>query len=112
LFPPWERVRFVWMRIIAKRALRQFWETHPRGSEAKTPLQVWYSTTESADWASPADVKANYGDASILKNSRVVFNIAGNKFRLIVRINYPYRVVYIRFVGTHDEYDRIDAETI
>jgi mRNA interferase HigB len=57
-------------------------------------------------------VKATYGDASILKDSRVVFNIAGNKFRLIVRINYPYRVVYIRFVGTHDEYDRIDAEMI
>ena len=60
----------------------------------------------------PADVKAVYGDASILKNSRVVFNIAGNKFRLVVRINYPYRIVYIRFVGTHAEYDGIDAETI
>ena len=112
MLPPWERVRFIGMRIIAKRTLRQFWETHPRGSEAKTPLQVWYSTTEAADWANPADVKASHRDASILKDSRVVFNIAGNKFRLIVRINYPYRVVYIRFVGTHDEYDGIDAETI
>jgi mRNA interferase HigB len=100
------------MRIIAKRTLRQFWETHPRGSEARTPLQVWYSTAENAEWAKPADVKATYGDASILKNSRVVFNIGGNKFRLVARINYPYKVIYIRFVGTHEEYDGIDAETI
>ncbi len=100
------------MRIIAKRTLRRFWETHPRGAEAKTPLQVWHSTVEGADWATPADVKASYGDASILKNSRVVFNIAGNKFRLVTRINFPYRVVYVRFVGTHEEYDHIEAEAI
>lgn len=100
------------MRIIAKRTLRQFWENHPRGKEAETPLQVWYATVEGKDWAGPADVKASYGDASILKNSRVVFNISGNKYRLVVRINYPFRVIYIRFIGTHDEYDRIDAETI
>ena|SRR4028119_1375165 len=100
------------MRIITKRTLQRFWETHPRGREAKTPLQVWYSIVESADWKAPADVKAIYGDASILKNSRVVFNIGGNKFRLVVRINYRLRIVYVRFVGTHDEYDEIDAETI
>jgi mRNA interferase HigB len=100
------------VRIIAKRTLRQFWETHPRGPAAKTPLEVWYSTVEHADWARTADVKATYGDASILKNSRVVFNIGGNKYRLVARINYSYRVVYIRFVGTHTEYDAIDAETI
>lgn len=100
------------MRIIAKRTLRRLWETHRRGAEAKVPLQVWHSVVEDADWAMPADVKATYGDCSILKNSRVVFNIAGNKFRLVVRINYPYRIVYIRFVGTHEEYDNIDAETI
>lgn len=76
------------------------------------PLQVWYSTVEDADWATPADVKGTYRDASILKNSRVVFNIAGNKFRLVVRINYPYRVVYVRFIGTHEEYDAINVETI
>ena len=100
------------MRIIAKRTLRQFWETHPRGVQAETPLKVWYSTVEAADWMSPADVKSTFGDASILKSSRVVFNIAGNKFRLIAHINYQYRVVYVRFVGTHAEYDAIDAETI
>jgi mRNA interferase HigB len=100
------------MRVIAKRTLRQFWEDHPRGAEAKGALQVWHSATEAADWAMPADLKKSHGDASILKNSRVVFNIAGNKFRLMARINYPYRVVYVRFVGTHEEYDDIDAETI
>jgi mRNA interferase HigB len=100
------------MRIIAKRTLRQFWETHPRGAEAKAPLQVWHSTVAGMDWAAPRDVKASYGDASILKNGRVVFNIGGNKFRLVVRINYPARIVFIRFVGTHGEYDDIDAETI
>jgi mRNA interferase HigB len=100
------------MRIIAKRTLRQFWETHPRGAPARTALLVWHSTVEAADWAAPADVKATYGDASILKNSRVVFNVAGNRYRLVARINYPFRVVYIRFVGTHEEYDDIDAETI
>jgi mRNA interferase HigB len=100
------------MRIIAKRTLRQFWETHPRGAEAKTPLTVWHSTVQVSDWATPADVKQTYGDASILRHSRVVFNIGGNKFRVVVRINYPYRIVYIRFVGTHEEYYRINAETI
>jgi mRNA interferase HigB len=67
---------------------------------------------EGKNWATPSDVKASYGDASILKNSRVVLNIAGNKFRLVVRINYPFRTVFIRFIGTHEEYDDIDAETI
>ncbi len=100
------------MRIIARRTLRRFWESHPRGAEAKVPLQLWHSTVEAADWAAPSDVKATYGDASILKSSRVVFNIPGNKFRLVTRVNYAYRIVYVRFVGTHKEYDGIDAETI
>jgi mRNA interferase HigB len=100
------------MRVIAKRTLRLFWERHPRGMEAKTALEVWHSTTVRADWATAADVKSAYADASILKGGRVVFNIAGNKFRLVARINYAYRIVYIRFVGTHQEYDDIDAERI
>ncbi len=100
------------MRIISKRTLRQFWETHPRGAEAKTQLQVWHSTVKAADWANPADVKRTFGDASILKNGRVIFNVSGNKFRLVVRINHAYRIVYVRFVGTHEEYDNIDVETI
>jgi mRNA interferase HigB len=65
-----------------------------------------------AEWASPSDVKREFGAASVLKDGRVVFNIAGNKYRIVVWINYPYRVVYVRFIGTHAQYDRIDAQTI
>lgn len=100
------------MRIIAKRTLRQFWERERRFADAKRALEDWYTQVCRADWSTPADVKAHYGDASILRGSRVVFNICGNKYRLIVKISYPYRVVYIRFVGTHAEYDVIDAETV
>lgn len=80
--------------------------------DAKIPLEAWYAFTDKSDWASPADVKKDFGNASILKEGRVVFNIAGNKYRLVVKINYPYRVVYIRFIGTHAQYDAIDAQTI
>ena len=65
-----------------------------------------------ADWASPADVKGDFGSASILRDGRVVFNLAGNKYRMVVWINYPYRVIYVRFIGTHAHYDRIDAQTV
>ncbi len=100
------------MRVIAKRALRTFWERHPKNAAAKVPLQDWYARAAVADWATPSDVKAQFGAASILKQGRVVFSVGGNKYRLVVRINYPYRVVYVRFVGTHEEYDAIDANTI
>lgn len=82
------------------------------GTRRRPALEVLAQRRGSRRLGTPADVKETYGDASILRNSRVVFNIGGNKFRLVVRINYPYRIVYIRFVGTHEEYDRIDAETI
>lgn len=97
------------MRIIARRTLREFWESHP---DAEEPLLAWYREVEKEDWDTPAKVKAKYASASIVGNSRAVFNIKGNAYRLIVAINYPYRVVYIRFVGTHAEYDRIDAEEV
>jgi mRNA interferase HigB len=97
------------VRIIAKRALREFWRRVP---QAKEPLSAWYADARAADWASPNAIKARYRSASILKNNRVVFNIAGNSYRLVVRINYHYRVVYVRFVGAHAEYDRIDAEVV
>lgn len=100
------------MRIIALRTLRQFWESHPQGREAEAALWAWYAEAARADWATPADVKAQYRQASVLKSGRVVFNVAGNKFRLVVRINYPYRVVYVRFVGTHAEYDAVDADAV
>jgi len=97
------------MRIIAKRTLREFWERYP---EAEEPLLAWYREVEKQDWDTPAEVKAKYGGASIVGDNRVVFNIKGNDYRLVVKINYPYRVVYIRFVGTHAEYDAIDVEEV
>ena len=97
------------MRIISRRSLRIFWERHP---SAEQPLKAWYKEAEEADWSSPADVKSTYGTASVLKGGRVVFNIAGNKYRLVVKIEYKLQIVFIRFVGTHEEYDEIDAETI
>jgi mRNA interferase HigB len=100
------------MRVIALSTLKTFWEAKPKHADAKEPTLAWYRHCLHADWSSPADVKADFGNASVLKDGRVVFNIAGNKYRLVVWINYPYRVVYVRFVGTHDEYDRIDAQTI
>lgn len=83
-----------------------------RCPEAKAELDAWFHEAEAAVWANPAQVKAQYGNASILKGSRVVFNICGNKYRLVVKLNYAYSVVYIRFAGTHREYDGISAEQI
>ncbi len=97
------------MRIISKAPLREFWERCP---SAALPLQAWYKETAAAAWPTPNDVKAQHRNASIIANSRVVFNIKGNDFRLIVAINYAAAIVYIRFVGTHPEYDKIDAATI
>ena len=97
------------MRVIKKRTLQEFWQ---RNGDAKKPLEAWYAEAKAAHWLNSAEIKAQYGNASILKDSRVVFNIHGNKYRLIVKINYPYSVVYIRFIGTHREYDLIDAEEI
>lgn len=100
------------MRIIALSTLKAFWEKNPKFLDVKEPVLSWYRHTLQADWSTPADVKEAFGNASILKDGRVVFNIAGNKYRLIVWINYPYRVVYIRFIGTHAQYDRVDAQTV
>ena len=100
------------MRIIALSALKIFWETRPSYADVKEPTLAWYRRVLQADWETPADVKKNFGNASILKDGRVVFNLAGNKYRLVVWINYAYRVVYIRFIGTHAQYDRIDVQTV
>lgn len=99
------------MRIIAKRTLREFWED-PQFSDSKGQLEAWYEEVTKADWATPQELKAQFGHASILQDSRVVFNIKGNDYRLVVKINYAYRMVYIRFIGTHKMYDDIDAVTI
>ena len=100
------------MRIIALGTLKAFLARSPAYAEARDPVMAWYRQVTAADWAAPADVKQNICSASILKDGRVVFNIAGNKYRIVVWINYPYRVVYVRFIGTHKQYDAIDAQTI
>lgn len=97
------------MRVIALGTLRDFWEQH---ADSEVPLRAWYHEARHADWDSPAAVKAKYGSASFIGGNRVVFNIKGNSYRLVVKVNYPLRVVYIRFIGTHAAYDRIDAEEV
>jgi mRNA interferase HigB len=100
------------MRVIALSALKRFWEGKGGHADAREPLLAWFREASKADWADPADVKRQFGTASILRDGRVVFDIAGNKYRLVVWINYHYRVVYVRFIGTHRQYDRIDAQNI
>jgi mRNA interferase HigB len=100
------------MRVIALSTLKAFWAETPGYTDAEQPTLAWYRDVLKADWATPSQVKAQFGTASILRDGRVVFNIAGNKYRVVVWINYPYRVVYIRFIGTHRQYDGIDAQTI
>lgn len=100
------------MRVIALSALREFWDGKAAHVEAREPTLAWYRHVLHADWRSPSDVKRDFGSASILQDGRVVFNIAGNRYRIVVRINFPYRVVYVRFIGTHAQYDRINAQTI
>jgi mRNA interferase HigB len=97
------------VRIIAISTLRSFWESN---KDAEEPLKAWYNEAKMADWATPHQVKSMHGNASVLGDNRIVFNIAGNKYRLIVKFNYPYRIGYVRFIGTHAEYDRVDVEEI
>ncbi|GFO56019.1 hypothetical protein GMSM_30260 [Geomonas sp. Red276] len=97
------------MRIVSRKTLREFWSKHP---EARQPLQAWYDDAKHAAWCSPSDIKNVYRNASFLANNRVVFNIKGNNYRLIVVVQYVHGIIYIRFVGTPRDYDRIDAGTI
>ena len=97
------------MRVVAVSTLRAFWERYP---DAEQPLKAWYEEAKNATWTQPAEIKAQYRSASVLKNRRVVFNIKGNDYRLIVAIAYKLQIVYVKFVGTHQEYDAVDAETI
>ncbi len=97
------------MRVIAKRTLRDFWSTH---ADSEQQLKAWYNEAEQADWKSPNEIKRDYPLASILEDNRMVLNIKGNNYRLIFRINYKYGIVWIRFVGTHAAYVKIDATKI
>lgn len=97
------------MRVISIKKLREFWVRHP---QAETPLRGWYAEVSSADWRTPADIKAIHCNVSFLANNRVIFNIKGNNFRLVVAVRYTQGLMFVRFVGTHAEYDRIDASII
>ena len=97
------------MRVISKRALREFWDLHPA---AEQPLLAWFREVEKADWSTPAQVAERFPNASILSRDRVVFRVRHNDYRIVVRVFYPGRIVYIRFVGTHGDYDRINAEEV
>lgn len=100
-----------YMRVIAIKTLRDFWQK--KGcSDSEQPLKAWCSIAKDADWETPAEIKAQFRNASFVGNNRVVFNIHGNKYRLIIAVNYPYRVMYVRFIGTHKVYDKINAEEI
>jgi mRNA interferase HigB len=109
VLPLWEHDILAAVRIIARRALREFWERHP---DAEQLLRAWYHDARNADWRSPADIKRVYANASIIAGNRVVFNIKGNMYRLVVAMNYPYQICYVRFVGSHQEYDRIDVASV
>jgi mRNA interferase HigB len=97
LLPKWER------------ALREFWERH---ADAEQPLRAWYHDVLHTDWKTPADVKRLYASVSIVGENRLVFNVGGNKYRIVVAVNYKYRMCYVRFVGTHQAYDRIDVAPV
>ena len=97
------------MRVIARAPLRDFWTSH---ADAEDPLKAWLADAEKAQWQSPNDITANYASASILGDSRVCFNIKGNRYRLIVKVIYKAHVVYVKFIGTHADYDKINAEEV
>ena len=100
------------MRVISKQTLRQLWEGSSGRSDARRALEAWHREARRATWRSPQEIKQRYATASVLKGGRVVFNIWGNRYRLVVRINFGQQIAYVRFVGTHAEYDAIDAETV
>jgi mRNA interferase HigB len=99
------------MRVVSRAALREFWE-QPIYQDSEQPLKSWYEEAKNANWQNSQDIKALYRNASFVGNNRVVFNIHGNKYRLIVSVKYKFAMVYVRFVGSHAEYDKVDATTI
>jgi mRNA interferase HigB len=99
------------MRVISRRRLRDFWES-PIGRQSQQPLKAWFREARQASWKGPSELKGRYQTASVLKNGRVVFNICGNQFRLVTAIRYDLGIVFIRFIGSHAQYDRIDAQEV
>jgi mRNA interferase HigB len=110
LLPVWEHGRFCALRIFSRNTLVEFWTKHP---DAEGPLRLWFSMVEKAAWTAPADVRTTFGSADFLTDNRVVFDVKGNSYRLVVRVKYaPLFLVFVRFLGTHAEYDRIDAKKV
>ncbi len=97
------------MQVIALRALREFWIKHPR---YEMPLRAWYGLVCRAEWSGPADVRRSFGSADFVGGSHVIFDIGGNKWRIVAHIAYACRRVLIKFIGTHKDYDAINAETV
>jgi mRNA interferase HigB len=97
------------VRVISRKKLKEFWERHP---DVRQPLQAWYDDAKRSMWRSPVDIRSAYRNASFVGNDRVVFNLKGGSYRLVVAIRYEYGIVFIRFIGTHQEYDRIDAANV
>lgn len=98
------------MRIIAKKTLAQFWESGH--GDAEQPLKAWHALAKAASWRHPKEIKAKFSSASFLANNRVVFNISANKVRLVTKVDYEFQAIYIRFIGTHADYDKIEASSI
>jgi mRNA interferase HigB len=98
------------VRVIAKKTLVQFWESGH--GDAEQPLKSWHALAKAASWNNPQEIKAKFATASFLANNRVVFNISGNKYRLVVKVDYDFQVIFIRFIGSHAEYDKVDASII
>jgi mRNA interferase HigB len=97
------------MQVVSKRTLRLFWEKHP---QAETPLRTWHAVVEKARWAGPQDVREQFGSVDFVSDNRAIFNIGGNRFRLVAHVSYEFKAVLVKFVGTHAEYDEIDAATV
>lgn len=97
------------MRVISIKKLKDFWLKH---RDAEQPLKAWFAEAKKAEWCKPSEIVSLYRTASILKNNRIVFNIKGNNYRLVAAVNYDFQIVYIRFIGTHKEYDEINAEEV
>ena len=97
------------LRVLAKKILREFWEKYP---DTEEQLKSWFQEAEKNDWPNPNFVKDEFPNSRLIPNNRIIFNIKGNQYRLVVRVNYKYQMVYVRFIGTHIEYDKIDPTKI
>jgi len=99
------------MRVISKKTLREFYE-NPNFQDSEGAIEAWHSEVIKANWSNPNEIKAQYKNASVIGDNKIVFNICGNKYRLIVKINYPAKIVFIKFIGTHKQYDKIKVEDL